>query len=207
VICGDCVENEVEFLSTISGKQESDDLRSWEHCYEYTSGKVAQRDYNFETPDDPLLTGTQTLVDLDNIDKFELYDFPGNYEDSGSGETLAQRRMEAEEAGYDRVEGSGICPTFLPGHTFTVKRHHHPVEEGRSYVLLSVRHEASAQGAYETGSPHDGDPYTNVFTCIPSDVIFRPHRRTPHPRIAGAQTATVVGPDGEEIYTDEYGRV
>ncbi|TVQ55910.1 MAG: type VI secretion system tip protein VgrG [Phycisphaerales bacterium] len=202
-----CTESEVEFLSTISGKQESDDLRSWEHCYEYTSGKVAQKDYNFEKPADPLLTNTQTLVDLDNIDKFELYDFPGKFENRGTGDALTERRMEAEESRYDRVEGSGICPSFSCGHSFTVARHHHPSEEGRTYVLLSVRHEASAMGVYETGASDEGEPYTNVFTCIPSKVIYRPPRRTQEPRIAGAQTATVVGPEGEEIYTDEYGRV
>jgi type VI secretion system secreted protein VgrG len=48
--------------------------------------------------------------------------------------------------------------------------------------------------------------YENTFTCIPEGVPFRPARVTPRPA-AGPQTAVVVGPPGEEIFTDKYGRV
>jgi type VI secretion system secreted protein VgrG len=49
--------------------------------------------------------------------------------------------------------------------------------------------------------------YANEFTCIPNGVPYRPPRVTPRPQVAGCQTATVVGPAGEEIFTDKYGRV
>ena len=49
--------------------------------------------------------------------------------------------------------------------------------------------------------------YSNEFIGIPSSVIFRPERITPKPIVEGVQTAMVVGPKGEEIYTDKYGRV
>lgn len=49
--------------------------------------------------------------------------------------------------------------------------------------------------------------YECRFECIPSDVTFRPPRLTPWPVMRGTQTARVVGPSGEEIYTDKYGRV
>ena len=47
----------------------------------------------------------------------------------------------------------------------------------------------------------------NTFTCIPDTVTFGPARLTPKPFVQGIQTAVVVGPAGEEIYPDEYGRV
>ncbi len=45
------------------------------------------------------------------------------------------------------------------------------------------------------------------FECIPAATTFRPPRITPWPVMRGSQTAVVVGPSGEEIYTDEHGRV
>jgi len=45
------------------------------------------------------------------------------------------------------------------------------------------------------------------FTAIPADSVFRPARTTLRPRITGPQTAIVVGKAGEEILTDEFGRI
>lgn len=53
----------------------------------------------------------------------------------------------------------------------------------------------------------DSPVYVCKFECIPSEVAYRPARVTPWPQMRGSQTARVVGPSGEEIYTDEYGRV
>lgn len=49
--------------------------------------------------------------------------------------------------------------------------------------------------------------YQCRFECIPAAVTYRPSRVAPWPRIQGTQTARVVGPQGEEIHCDEYGRV
>ena len=62
-------------------------------------------------------------------------------------------------------------------------------------------------GAYRSGSDNDSIEYENRFTCVPAEVPFRPQRTTPRPQIAGMQTATVVGPEGEQIFCDKYGRI
>ena len=54
---------------------------------------------------------------------------------------------------------------------------------------------------------YDAPIYECRFGCIPASVSFRPPRVTPWPVARGTQTARVVGPDGEEIHTDKYGRV
>ncbi len=58
-----------------------------------------------------------------------------------------------------------------------------------------------------TDDPTEAPVYECDFECIPSEVPFRPPRITPRPLMRGCQTAVVVGPPGEEICVDEYGRV
>jgi type VI secretion system secreted protein VgrG len=77
-------------------------------------------------------------------------------------------------------------------------------ENGKKYVVTSVRHEAT-DGTYGPTAMTGG--YNNNFTCVPATVTYRAPRLTPKPFVQGPQTAVVVGPAGEEIYTDKYGRV
>jgi type VI secretion system secreted protein VgrG len=136
---------------------------------------------------------------------YEQYEYPGVYGQKGDGGELTKVRMEEEEVAYDTVAGSGTCPTFVPGGKFTLKSHPCSQEEDKDYVLTAVEHVARDE-SYTNGTPTDRG-YQNTFTCIPAGVVFRPTRRTPRPAVQGLQTAVVVGPQGEEIYTDKYGRV
>ncbi|HUJ89550.1 MAG TPA: type VI secretion system tip protein TssI/VgrG, partial [Syntrophorhabdales bacterium] len=72
----------------------------------------------------------------------------------------------------------------------------------KKYVLTSIEHEANQDWGKESELV-----YSNHFTCIPFEVPYRPKRVTPKPVVQGSQTAIVVGPQGEEIYTDEHSRV
>jgi len=213
-VYADCKENEVDFPRDAGDRAMADHISRWEHRYEFRSGKIAQTDYNFEdhpargepTPAKLMLTMQSTTVKLDNIQKYEIYDYPGVYEKKNDGDNYAKIRMEEEEAGYDIVDAAGTCRTFAVGGKFKVKHHIAKSEEGKSFAITSIAHTASEPGAYETGPAADS-AYDNTFTCIPDSVTFRPARATPRPVIHGAQTAVVVGPAGEEIYPDKYGRV
>ncbi|EDM77329.1 Rhs element Vgr family protein [Plesiocystis pacifica SIR-1] len=89
-----------------------------------------------------------------------------------------------------------------PGVKFELLDHPQPELEG-TYVCVAVDH---AGGDYASGSI-PGEDYSNRVECIPVDLEWRPARKTPRPRMPSMQTATVVGPAGEEIYTDEHGRI
>src|SRR5208283_841538 len=130
-------------------------------------------------------------------------DYPGEYVIKGDGDPVTKVRMEEEEAGYDVVSGAGQCCTFTPSGKFTLQGHEVAAENG-DYVITSIRHAAS-EASY--GSTTEGASYSNLFTCIPASVIYRPPRATPKPMVQGIQTAVVTGPSGEEIYVDKYGRV
>lgn len=200
-----CPDSKVQFLSNLSQPEETDQIRAWEHQFEFRSGKWAQTDYNFETPSTSLLTTTNSTLGIPTADKFEVFDFPGEYEKKNIGEAEVKLRMEEEEAAYNVVHGQSVCRGFGPGLKFTLEKHHNAGEQGKGYVVTSVRHRASV-GATYTGGSATGD-YRNSFTCIPDSVAFRPERTTEKPLIHGVQTAVVVGPAGEEIYCDKYGRV
>jgi type VI secretion system secreted protein VgrG len=112
--------------------------------------------------------------------------------------------MEEEEAGYEVVTGSSEIQEFTPGGKFTVKAHEIQSEVGKSFVLTSVSHTGTD---YTYFNDERTPQYSNLFSAIPDSRAFRPARLTPKPLVQGPQTAVVVGPSGEEIYTDKYGRI
>jgi type VI secretion system secreted protein VgrG len=187
----------VDFLPD---RPRAEGVSRWDHFFAFRSGKLTHTDYNFTTPSTSLLKSTDTTVDLTGIAKFELFDYPGGYSVAGDGASLASARMEEVEVGYETAAGASRCSSFTPGGKFTFQNH--PSDNG-SYVFLEVEHEAS-EGWVAGGSQAE---YGNSFIVAPASVPFRPAPITPRPHIAGAQTAVVVGPSGEEIYTDKYGRV
>jgi type VI secretion system secreted protein VgrG len=99
------------------------------------------------------------------------------------------------------IEGGSNCRQFTSGHKFTLQRH---FNADGAYVLTSVQHNFSLDNYRSAGAAFS---YDNAFSCIPLGLPFRPPRMTAKPIVAGTQTAVVVGPPGEEIFTDKYGRV
>ncbi|MCY2992012.1 MAG: type VI secretion system tip protein TssI/VgrG [Planctomycetota bacterium] len=201
----DCEEQEVRFPKKTEGTE--DHLTSWEHSYEFRSGQMTQTDYNFETPNTNLLTNSPTKIPLPDAKKYEIYDYPAEYETVNAGKVDTNARMEEEEAGYDIVHASSRCKSFTPGGKFKVQEHRSKSEVGKTYVITAIHHHGLEVGDYETGGSGGGEDYSNTFTAIPDKVVFRPARITPKPVIQGAQTAVVTGPKGEEIWPDKYGRV
>ncbi len=207
-------DKEAQFTAERVGEERNDNLKGWEHQYEMRSGKLMHGDYNFKKPNNTrnatheiLKKNTNSVVKLDGIDKLEIYEFPGEYEEGAIGDELAKARMQEEEAGFDIVHGKSICRSFNPGTKFKVKKHKYKQEDGKEYVITSVQHSARV-GSYITGGEGPAETtYTNTFTCVPESVVIRPARSTRKPIISGVQTAVVTGPPGEEIWPDEFGRV
>ncbi len=200
-------EAEVKYSLTNDTKEE-DRITSWEHAYEFVTGKWEQTDYDFINPSTDLkVTATKHgAISLPNNSDYEYYDYPGEYVKRNDGESEAVARLEAEEARFNTVNGTSECKTFSPGYCFKLIEHLNcKSEKGKEYLITSVSHSASQPGPFTAQS--DEAVYSNAFTCMPKDSQFRPDRVTPQPLLSSVQTAVVVGPPGEEIYTDEYGRV
>lgn len=202
------VEAEVKYPHS-SDKQSSENvITSWEHAYEFVSGKWEQTDYDFIHPSTDLKVTAQkhSAITLKNNDAYEHFEYPGEFIKKDDGESEAAVRLEAEETRFNTVTGSSNCKTFSPGYCFKLTEHLNCKDEkGKSYLITSVAHTATQPGPFTSDA--QSATYSNSFTCIPKDSQFRPPRTTPQPLLSSVQTAVVVGPSGEEIYTDEYGRV
>jgi type VI secretion system secreted protein VgrG len=166
------------------------------------AGKVTLTDYCFETPTLDL-SAEATGADRRG---YELYDYPAGATRRTRTEQLARLRQQAEDGTRLLFRGRGFARSFAPGFRFTMRGvgdRVSPTFDG-AYVLTGVRHRATESYA---GGETSEVSYDNDFECIPTDVPFRPARRTPRPAIHGVQTAVVVGPASEEIFVDRYGRV
>ena len=191
------------------------------------TGKIVNRDYTFQLNTNKLESTLPSLFNVGGNQELESYDYPGGYArkydgiDRGGGESpgdlqgvfpdkdrTVENAMQVLDAQYEVLNGSSGCAAFTGGHRFKLKNH--PSKKfNRQYILTSVVHHAEQSPAYISNETVN-DAYSNNFTCIPHGSgapPFRPQRRTPKPVVRGSQTAVVVGPAGEEIFTDKYGRV
>ncbi|EYF06831.1 type VI secretion system Vgr family protein [Chondromyces apiculatus] len=162
-------------------------------------GKVTLRDYNFKKPS-LLLEGVEQAPQDDDL---EIYDYPGEYDEPGHGRAYAKIRLEEMQVARRTGDGESACPRFVPGNRFTLAEH--PRDDfNADYLLVRVDHHGSEPNPEQSGG---GAPYGNRFHLIPADIPFRPTRVTPRPTVRGIQTAVVTGPAGEEVHTDEHGRI
>ncbi len=190
----------VEYRPEAPGKVAA--VTAWERGSAFVTGKTATTDYHFITPTTALLATVSTVAPVAKMKSFERFDFPGTHVTKARGDALAKLRIEEEEAGYDTAAGASGCSSFRPGAKFTLSDH--PADDG-DYAFTAVEHSATDPNV--PGISVGAVTYANTFTCIPATVPARPARLTPKPRTAGPVTAKVVGPAGEEIHPDEYGRV
>ena len=183
------------------GWLEEDVITGLEMTQEIRPQKYALNDFNFEIPNTDLKVNVPSRKTLGPGER-EIYDYPGAYAKRNEGDRYVRLRMEEEEAQITTITGASTCRAFTSGYRFTLTSFYRNDMNNKEYVLTSLEHQVS-QG-WDDGSKLS---YGNRFTCIPFDVPFRPPSITPKPVVRGSQTAIVVGPSGEEIYTDKHARV
>lgn len=198
-------QSSLRYTSVAGGALDEDVITGWRAVQELRTGKYTLTDYNFTTPSTSLLVNEPTIHNVGGNDKYETYDYPGEHLNKGAGQSLAKVRMQEEEAGHYIAHGTSEARALVSGYKFTLKEHSRADTNG-DYILTELHHSARTE-AYGTSGSAEEDNYSNSFACIPSSVPYRPVRATPRPVVQGLQPAVVVGPDGEEIYTDKYGRV
>jgi type VI secretion system secreted protein VgrG len=166
--------------------------------------KYAHKDYNFLIPSHQLYYEAPTGQFMGSNRVLEVYDYPGDIDWEQDSPDWAALRQEELELDRVQVAGKSNCRAMMPGYRFDLTNHDRP-EQDLNYLIVKVTHSAH-EGSF-TSTDSAAATYENSFTTIPSTVQFRPKCKTETPSVGSIQTAHVVGPEGEEIYTDQYGRV
>jgi type VI secretion system secreted protein VgrG len=179
--------------------------RSWETIDVMTEGKVEQNlvpvkasadDFNFLIPSTDLFSVSQGSGGGAFSGVLSLYRYPGLFTAKNDGETSTGNHLSSCETEQLQLRGRSMCRAFHSGFKFTLTGHVR-TDANTKYILRSVTHHLD----------NDTDTYDNHFVAFPSATTFRPPQTTPRATIRGSQTAIVVGKSGEEIWTDQYGRV
>jgi type VI secretion system secreted protein VgrG len=192
---------------TASVTETADSITQWSGNRQLQSGKIAVQTFDYRQPKNRLPVTMNSLNKQGDVENFEIYDFPGQYTHGtyDEGEALVRLRVEALELKGKSFSGASNCRAMKPGYTFELLQHYDHDQgsaEDRQFLLMGV--ESEGHNNYLNG--HQAS-YYNTFTCVRKKIPFRPQLSTPCPTIPGPQTAIIVGPPGEEIFTDELGRV
>jgi len=166
------------------------------------SGAVVLDDFDFRKPALDLTENEKFTVDT----KLEVYDYPGRFDTAADGKRLTKVRMQGLQVSRKVGEGESDCLRLQPGSHFTLGEHPRDVFN-QEYLVTRLETWAKQPQVLEEAAGREPSTYRNRFSCIPSAVVFRAPRLTRKPIVQGVQTAIVVGPAGEEIYPDEFGRV
>ncbi len=187
-------------LGYSKGSQPNTQINRWQHLYEFHKGMWSLNDYDFVFPTKSQLKSTASTSNFANIKNYEHYEYTPYHDFAGIGD-LTKKRIEAEEAPADTIEGSSDCSSFYAGGKFNLKKHAVKEEQGE-YIITSIRHKAM-DDSYLSGNESKSE-YSNDFVCIPEKVHYRPTLLRKKPRMQGPQSATVVD---DKFDPHQYGRI
>lgn len=225
-------EHKIEFNRMSGGTRGKGRVHSWRKTQRIGTAKVSSRDYHFALPDQSLQSSQSIMstVQVGKVthhltngnDHWTIFDPRGEYahmfdgisptgDDQASNlkqvfdqkDQSTRNHMEAVAAEAIVVRGEGDAAHMVPGFVFQLEGHY---DGDGKYLITEVEHDISA-GDYRAGQSGTPEHYSNRFKTMPLDIPYRPAKPTGKPRIPGAILATVVGPPGEEIFTDKFGRI
>ncbi|MDC6117312.1 type VI secretion system Vgr family protein [Serratia rubidaea] len=167
-----------------------------------TPGIYSIDDYDFRKPNAWLFQARQNPASP-QPGQIDVYDWPGRFVDHQHGEFYARVRQEAWQAEHQQISATATALGIAPGHTFTLRNAPYAADNGQYLVTQAEYH--LRENRYASGG--ESSEHRIDFNVMPADVPFRPEQLAEWPKTCGPQTAKVVGPKGESIWTDKYGRI
>ncbi|MBN2592656.1 MAG: type VI secretion system tip protein VgrG [Sedimentisphaerales bacterium] len=167
-------------------------------------GSYALKDFDFKNTKKDLQSRAN-LIQQHAAADFEIYDYPGEYTESPDGDEYAKKRIEEMHTQYEVATADSEARGISAGCTFNFIEHPRD-DQNKQYLITSASYNIDA-GDFYSQEKGGACAYSCSFAAIDATQQFRSMRITPKPSIPGPQTAMVVGPSGEEVHTDEYGRV
>jgi len=190
-------------VSESGGSTTEQGVGQWAISEQVMPGIYSIDDYDFRKPNAWLFQARQNPASP-SPGQIDYYEWPGRFVDHSHGEFYARIRQEEWLAKHQRIDAVGTALGIVPGHTFTLSQPPYPSDSG-DYLVVEASYDLQENTYASGGDNHNTHKIS--FAVIPADVTFRAPQRTRWPRTHGPQTARVVGPNGESIWTDKYGRV
>ena len=191
-------------------------LWRFDYCRKVTTTRQTLRDYTFLNPNYNLehqhhsqasgITDSDTSKSaVNSTTVYEKYDYPGRYKKDEQGNPFSLYRLESELAVSETANAAGDDMRVVPGYGFTLEGHANSAFN-QDWLVVRVAHFGKQTGSLDEEAGEEGNRYENTLFLIPHNKPWRSPLK-PRPIIRGTQVAHVTGPEGEEIYCDEWGRV
>ncbi|MFJ5337292.1 type VI secretion system tip protein TssI/VgrG [Pectobacterium sp. CHL-2024] len=196
---------ELFFNLATQGLSEGEYVRRFHYAERVSTAEVELKDYSFKTPAYGLSHKKMSGELSHQRESYQHYDYPGRYKQDPSGKAFSGYRLDALRSGAVTSEGESNCAGLMPGNTFTLTEHPNATLNA-VWQTVSVTHVGQQPQALEEESGGEPTTMSNSFAVVKGTTTWRaamPYK----PMVDGPQIATVVGPTGEEIYCDQYGRV
>jgi len=178
-------------------------IQAWTFRQEVKPGTVALDAYDFTKPKADLGVKAKLVQPHERADA-EVFDYAGDYYQTDHGDHYVGIRVDELHTDFEQAVAECNVRDVAIGRRFTLTNASRRDQE-REYLIIGADYTLE-DNAYETAADK-GTSYHSTVTVLQSRQQFRPARTTPRPTVKGPQTAVVVGPSGEEIWCDKYGRV
>jgi type VI secretion system secreted protein VgrG len=167
----------------------------------FAPGKVTLKDYDHDAPDKNLKVEQNTILKHGGTSNRPVFHWPALTRDTGMAKNRARWRMEAAEAAVSLIGGGCDHGGLIAGGKFKFR-----TDAGEQvHVVQKITHHA--EDVSERAGVASGTDYSNSFLAFPNSVPWRQPMKTARPRMEGLHTAKVLAPSGEEIHTDDQGRI
>lgn len=180
------------------------DINAWRPYQATAYGKTSLKDYDPTLPNKLLEANQKTTEDTAGASRRDFFRWPALTFVTNVVDDRTRIIMEAAEANAGLVAGMGQHTGFIPGGQFVLAKDPYSGASNQEYVIQAVVHQGSGAGAVSGGY---AATYGNSFVCFPSANTWRDQLTIPRPRMHGVYSATVIGPDSDEIFTDKFCRV
>lgn len=188
-----------------TARRQREGIFSWRSRQQIRATEVTLQDYNFTAPRAEMLV-SETIARNHAASGLKLYQYPGEYKDTGAGAQYAKLRVEEQQASFEIAQADTNAHGIRTGYRFGLSKH--PVAKVNDEYLVTSSHIECRAGGFTSGGGDEAE-FSCAFMAMPMSSIHRPARVTPKPMIYGPQTAVVTNKtEGEEIEpVDEHGRV
>ncbi|MEI7378004.1 type VI secretion system tip protein TssI/VgrG [Dickeya chrysanthemi] len=196
---------ELFFNLATQGLSEGAYVRRFRYAEAVSTAEVELKDYSFKTPAYGLSHKKTSNELAHQRESYQHFDYPGRFKLDPSGKAFTGYRLDALRADAITGVGESNAAELRPGSTFTLTEHPNPAFN-LAWQVVAVTHSGQQPQALEEESGGEPTTISNSFEVVKATTTWRaamPYK----PMVDGPQIATVVGPAGEEIYCDKFGRV